>query len=223
MTDRQTVKRLATAIAAGGVFAIAPVAIPAASAQPADCPNYAVQATTTTSITVSPSTPAVGDAFTATASVLTSGGVPVNGGVVTFTYAGQTARDVVNAGQASATFTAEQGRFTLSANYAGQCLAGGAAVDPSTDTQPIVAGVEAFGGNGGGNGSSSSGNGGGAARPAATIAGVSGGSGSGSSSTVGGLASTGVDSQTELYGLLGLGLVTVGGLTLLVHRRRVQG
>lgn len=227
MTDRQTVKRLATAIAAGGVFAIAPVAIPAASAQPADCPNYAVQATTTTSITVSPSSPTVGDAFTATASVLTSGGVPVNGGVVTFTYAGQTARDVVNAGQASATFTAEQGRFTLSANYAGQCLAGGAAIDPSTDAQPIVAGVEAFGGNGGGNGSGAgngsggSGNGGGAARPAATIAGVSGGSGSGSS--VGGLASTGVDSQTELYGLLGLGLVTVGGLTLLVHRRRVQG
>ena len=134
---------------------------------------------------------------------------------------------MVNAGEASATFTAEQGRFALSANYAGQCLNGGAAIDPSADTQPIVAGVEAFGGNGGGNGSGAgngsggSGNGGGAARPAATIAGVSGGSGSGS--TVGGLASTGIDSQTELYGLLGLGLVTVGGLTLLVHRRRVQG
>ena len=219
MTDRQTVKRLATAIAAGGVFAIAPVAIPAASAQPADCPNYSVQATTTTSVSVSPANPTVGDAFTATASVLTSGGVPVNGGVVTFTYAGQTARDVVNAGEASATFTAEQGRFALSANYAGQCLNGGAAIDPSTDTQPIVAGVEAFGGNGGGNGSAGSGNGGGAARPAATIAGVTG---SGSGSNVGGLASTGIDSQTELYGLLGLGLVTVGGLTLLVHRRRVQ-
>jgi LPXTG-motif cell wall-anchored protein len=40
---------------------------------------------------------------------------------------------------------------------------------------------------------------------------------------VAGLAATGADSQTELFGVLGLGLVTVGGLTLLVRRRRVQG
>jgi LPXTG-motif cell wall-anchored protein len=222
MTDRQTVKRLATAIAAGGVFAIAPVAIPAASAAPADCPAYAVEATTTTSLSVSPANPTVGDAFTATATVLTSGGVPVTGGVVNFSYAGQTASDTVENGTASATFTAEQGRFALSAEYAGQCLAGGSSIDPSTDTQPIVAGVEASAGNGGGgNGGGGNGGGGGAARPGATIGGVTGSGGSGS--TVGGLASTGVDTQTELYGLLGLGLVTVGGLTLMVHRRRVQG
>jgi LPXTG-motif cell wall-anchored protein len=211
MTDRQTVKRLATAIAAGGVFAIAPVAIPAATAAPAACPDYSVQATTDTSLSVSPANPTVGDAFTATATVLTSGGVPVNGGTVNFSYAGQTAKDVVRNGTASATFTAEEGRFALTASFAGQCLAGGSSIDPSTDTQPIVAGVEAFAGNGGG----------GAARPGASIGGVTGSGGSGS--TVGGLASTGLDNQTELYGALGLGLLTVGGLTLMVHRRRVQG
>jgi LPXTG-motif cell wall-anchored protein len=210
MTDRQTVKRLATAIAAGGVFAIAPVAIPAASAAPAACPNYSVAGTTTTSLSISPANPNVGDAFTATASVLTSGSKPVDGGVVSFSYAGQTAQDAVQNGEASATFTAEQGRFVLSARYAGNCFDDQTSIDPSTDTQPIVAGVEA-----------SAGNGGGAARPGATIGGVTGSGGSGSA--VGGLANTGVDSQTELYGLLGLGLVTVGGLTLMVHRRRVQG
>jgi LPXTG-motif cell wall-anchored protein len=214
MTYRPTVKRFATAIAAGGVLAIAPVAIPAASAAPADCPNYTVTATTTTSLSISPANPTVGDAFTATASVLTSGGVPVDGGTVDFSYAGQTASDAVQNGTATATFTAEQGRFTLSAAYTGDCLKGGSAIDPSADTQAIVAGVEASaGGNGSGNG--------GAARPGAAIGGVTGSGGSGSST--GGLAATGVDTQTELYGLLGLGLVTVGGLTLMVHRRRVQG
>jgi LPXTG-motif cell wall-anchored protein len=177
-----------------------------------------VQATTDTSLSVSPANPTVGDAFTATATVLTSGGVPVNGGNVHFTYASQEATDVVRNGTATATFTAEEGRFALTAHFAGQCLAGGSSIDPSTDTQPIVAGVEA---------SAGSGNGGGAARPGASIGGVTGsggsGSGSGSGSTVGGLASTGLDNQTELYGALGLGLLTVGGLTLMVHRRRVQG
>ena len=69
---------------------------------------------------------------------------------------------------------------------------------------PIVAGVEASRGGGNGNGD---------------VAGVSGSGGGGS---VAGLAATGVDSQTELFGLLGLGMVTVGGLSLLVHRRRAQ-
>jgi LPXTG-motif cell wall-anchored protein len=129
--------------------------------------------------------------------------------VVNFSYAGQTASDVVENGTATATFDAEEGRFALEATYEGQCLAGGSSIDPSTDTQAIVAGVEAgIGGNGG------------AARPGASIGGVTG---SGSGGTTGGLASTGVDTQTELFGLLGVGLVTVGGLTLMVHRRRVQG
>jgi len=225
MTHRQTVKRLATAMAAGGVLAIAPVAIPAASAAPADCVNYPVPTPTTILLSVSPANPGVGDPFTTTVSVLTAG-EPVDGGNVIFTYAGQTRTVPVNAGTASATFIAEEGRFALSARYVGQCLDDGTAIDPGTDTQPMVAGVAAFGGGNGGGGNGGSHNVG-AARPGATIGGVSGVSGgsggSGSGSTAGTLASTGVDSQTELYGLLGLGLVTVGGLTLMVHRRRVQG
>jgi len=225
MTHRQTVKRLATAIAAGGVLAIAPVAIPAATAAPADCPGYQVSQTATILLSVSPANPGVGDPFTTTVSVLT-GGVPVPGGKVIFNYGTQPAQTKpVRAGTASATFIAENGAFALSARYVGDCLEDGTAIDPTTETQPIVAGVAAFGG--GGNGGSHNV---GAARPGATIGGVggvggvSGGSGStGSGSTAGTLASTGVDSQTELYGLLGLGLVTVGGLTLMVHRRRVQG
>jgi LPXTG-motif cell wall-anchored protein len=134
--------------------------------------------------------------------------VPAEGGTVNFSYAGQTASDTVSGGTASATFNAEEGSFGLEGRYTGQCLAGEFAIDPSVDTQAVVAGVEA-----------SAGGNGGAARPGATIGGVTG-SGGGAS---GGLASTGVDSQTELYGLLGVGLVTVGGLTLMVHRRRVQG
>lgn len=211
MTDRQTVKRLATAIAAGGVFAIAPVAIPAASAAPADCPGYAVNVITSTDLSISPANPDVGETFTATLTVL-AGGQPVNGGTVNFVYNGLEKTDTVKNGTASTTFDAAGGSFEVRARFAGQCFDNGTAFDPSTDTQPIVAGVEAFAG---------SGNGGGAARPGATLSGVSGSGGSGSA--VGGLASTGLDNQTELYGLLGLGLVTVGGLTLMVHRRRVQG
>ena len=53
--------------------------------------------------------------------------------------------------------------------------------------------------------------------------GIAGDSASSGGGTVAGLAATGADSQTELFGVLGLGMVTVGGLTLAVRRRRVQG
>ena len=79
-------------------------------------------------------------------------------------------------------------------------------MDSSSDG--FVLGVEASSGNGNGNG-----------RSGTNLAGVGAGSGSGSS---GGLAATGVDTQTELLGAVGLGLLTVGGLSLVVHRRRVQ-
>jgi hypothetical protein len=92
------------------------------------------------------------------------------------------------------------------------------AIDPSSDSQ--VLGVEAFGGNGNGNGGGNGGGNAGAPRAGTTIGGVSGSSSTGS--TTGGLAGTGLDTQTELYGILGAGLVAVGGLTLMVHRRRVQ-
>jgi LPXTG-motif cell wall-anchored protein len=223
MNNRSHFKRLAAAAAAGGVVALAPVAMPAANAAPPGaCQDYQSFVTTTTTLSISPANPDAGDAFTATASV-TADGEAAQEGSVDFTYAGQTGSDEVDAGQASVTFTAVDGSNPLTAVYSGLCSAdvldtstytglcsGGADVlGTSSDSQPVVLGVE---GSAGGNG--------GAARPGATIGGVTGGSGGSSS---GGLASTGVDSQTELYGLLGVGLVTVGGLTLMVHRRRVQG
>jgi len=109
----------------------------------------------------------------------------------------------VSGGSASASFTAQRGRTPISASFSGECLAGSVANGTSSDRTPIVAGVEASRGNGGGN---------------SGVAGVSGSGGG----NVAGLAATGVDSQTELFGLLGLGMVTVGGLSLLVHRRRVR-
>ena len=211
MNNPSHIKRLAAAVAAGGVVALAPVAMPAANAAPpVACPEYQGFVTTSTTLSVSPANPGVGDAFTVTATVRADG-VPADGGTVDFSYAGQTESDTVEAGQASVEFTAVQGSNTVTGTYTGLCSGGADVLGTSADSQPIVAGVEA-----------SAGGNGGAARPGANIGGVTGGTG-GSGSTSGGLASTGVDSQTELYGLLGIGLVTVGGLTLMVHRRRVQG
>jgi LPXTG-motif cell wall-anchored protein len=213
MNNPSHLKRLAAAVAAGGVVALAPVAMPAANAAPpVACPEYQGFVTTTTTLSVSPANPGAGDAFTVTATVRADG-VPANGGTVDFSYAdgAQTDSDVVVAGVASTTFTAVPGTSTVTGTYTGLCSGGADVLGTSADSAPVVAGVEAgAGGNGG------------APRPGANIGGVTGGTG-GSGSTSGGLASTGVDSQTELYGLLGVGLVTVGGLTLMVHRRRVQG
>ena len=203
----QSIKRITAAGFAGSLLAIAPVALPAADAAPATgCRQYAVQSTTTTTLSVSPEGPYnVGQSFTATATVTVDGtGAPAQGGDVTFKYGSVSKTVAVSGGSASASFTAKRGRTPISASFSGECLAGSVANGTSSDRTPIVAGVEAS--RGGGNGNSG-------------VAGVSGSGGG----NVAGLAATGVDSQTELVGLLGLGMVTVGGLSLLVHRRRVQG
>ena len=202
----QSIKRITAAGFAGSLLAIAPVALPAADAAPATgCRQYAVQSTTTTTLSVSPKGPySVGQSFTATATVTVDGtGQPAQGGEVVFKYGSVTKTVPVSGGSASASFTAKRGSTPISASFSGECLAGSVANGTSSDRTPIVAGVEASRGNGGGN---------------SGVAGVSGSGGG----NVGGLAATGVDSQTELFGLLGLGMVTVGGLSLLVHRRRVQ-
>jgi phage terminase large subunit-like protein len=201
-----TIKRLAAATFVGGALTLAPIAMPAANAAPADCPNYAVTMTTQTSVSVSPSNLNPGQTFTATATVTTAGGVPVTGGSVEFQYRGieKTDSTVGAGGTFSVTFTARKGRSPVVARFEGQCLAGSVASGESRDSAPVIAGVEASAGGG-------SGNGGGAG-----IGGVSGGS------TIGGLAGTGMDTQTQLFGLLGVGMVTVGGLSLMVHRRRTQ-
>ena len=205
----QSIKRITAAGFAGSLLAIAPVALPAADAAPATgCRQYAVQSTTTTTLSVSPAGPySVGQAFTATATVTVDGtGQPAGGGEVVFKYGTASKTVAVSGGSASASFTAKRGRTPISASFSGECLAGSVANGTSSDRTPIVAGVEASRGGGNGNGNS----------------GVAGVSGSGGGGNVAGLAATGVDSQTELFGLLGLGMVTVGGLSLLVHRRRVQ-
>lgn len=203
----QSIKRITAAGFAGSLLAIAPVALPAADAAPATgCRQYAVQSTTTTTLSVSPAGPySVGQTFTATATVTIDGtGQPAQGGEVVFKYGSASKTQTVAGGSASASFTAKRGRTPISATFSGECLAGSVANGTSSDRTPIVAGVEASRGDGNGNG------------------GAAGGSGSGGGGNVAGLAATGVDSQTELFGVLGLGMVTVGGLSLLVRRRRVQ-
>jgi hypothetical protein len=203
----QSIKRITAAGFAGSLIAIAPVALPAADAAPATgCRQYAVQSTTTTTLSVSPAGPhSVGQSFTATATVTVDAtGQPAQSGQVVFRYATASKTVAVAGGSASASFTAKRGRTPISASFSGECLAGSIANGTSSDRMPIVAGVEASRGGGNGNG------------------GIAGVSGSGGGGNVAGLAATGVASQTELFGLLGLGMVTVGGLSLLVHRRRVQ-
>lgn len=193
-----TAKRIVAATFVGGIVALSPIVAPAANAAPPQgCEEYQGAITTRTTVTISPSRGLeAGDSFTATANV-TASGVPVSGGTVTFTYAGDSQSDTVVGGSASAGFTAVEGRSNVVATYSGICP-GGAGTDvlgSSATRAPVVAGVEA------GVGGTGAGNGGG---------------------NVGGLAATGLDNQTELFGLLGAGMVAVGGLTLLVHRRRVQ-
>lgn len=201
---KDKLRRVTGGGAAVAVMTLSPMALtaPAHAAPPPDCPAYAVSATTETSVSVSPDEVDPGQTFTATATVTTDG-QPVTGGEVRFKYAKQSSGPVaVVGGQASADFTAKRGRIQLFANYTGQCLANSAAVGTSRDRATVVAGVEAFRGE--------NGNAGGANRPGA-LAGVSGGAGA--------LPGTGSDSQTELLGLLGLGLLGTGAITLAVRRR----
>jgi LPXTG-motif cell wall-anchored protein len=217
-----TAKRITVAGFAGSLLAIAPVALPAADAAPATgCRQYAVASTTTTTLSLSPQGPyGIGQGFTATATVkVDATGTAPSSGDVTFKYGSSSKTVAVSGGTASATFTAKNGRTQISATFSGECLGNSIANGTSSDRTAVVAGVEASRGKGGlsttGGTGGTGGNGGDSG-----IAGVSASSGGG---TVAGLAATGADSQTELFGVLGLGLVTVGGLTLLVRRRRVQG
>ena len=194
-----TAKRIVAATFVGGIVALSPIVAPAANAAPpVGCEEYQGAITTQTTVTISPSSGLEpGDSFTATANV-TASDVPVSGGTVEFTYASQSDSGSVIGGSASAVFTAVEGRNTVVATYSGVCPGGADVLGSSASRVPVVAGVEATAG-GSGNG------------------GVSG-----DDAGVGGLAATGLNNQTELFGLLGAGMVAVGGLTLLVHRRRVQ-
>jgi hypothetical protein len=192
------------AVLLGGLLVAGTVLVaPAANAapnSPGACPSYAVTASTNTQLTISPRQPDAGQNFTATASVK-SGGVPVTGGTVTFTFNGVSkTRNVVN-GTASVTFhvPSSGGHFSVGASYSGQCLANSVATGTSSSRKAIVAGVSASRGHGG-----------------------NGGNVAGTGAGIGGLAATGASGQTELLGVLGAGMVVVGGLALAVRRRRVN-
>jgi LPXTG-motif cell wall-anchored protein len=209
-----TAKRVVAATFVGGIVALSPVVAPAANAAPVGCADYIGALTTTTTLTIAPSSGlAVGDTFTATANVTIAGGAPAFPGTVTFTY-NNVSKDapVLPSGDTeTVSFQAVQGTNPVTATYQGVCPGGAAEVlGSSTTSVPVVAGVEANGGGNGGNGNGGNG----------SVGGISGGTTGGG--TVGGLAATGMDSQTELYALLGAGMVAVGGLTLVVRRRRVE-
>jgi hypothetical protein len=228
-------KRLAAASLAGGALAVSPIMLPAASAvdgqPPAECADYESPATSSTTVSIEPSEPEAGDTFTATAEVLVAG-APAQSGTVTFTFNGN-AKDVdVVDGIAQAEFTVPTsgGNFEVLASFDGICVtgAGATAANGSSDSAGFVAGVEDTSGgddsNGGSTGGTSTGGTTGTttgSNRAGTSAGVNGVTGDTGSST-GSLGGTGVDTQTELYALIGLGLVAVGGMSLMVHRRRVQ-
>ena len=97
----------------------------------------------------------------------------------------------------------------MGASYSGVCVLGTEATATDSSGDNLVLGVEASAGNGTRN-------------RAGTSAGLSGVVSGDSGSGTGGLGGTGVDAQTELYALLGAGMVAVGGLTLLARRRRLQ-
>ena len=201
----QFARRIAAIIFGGGLLLASSMLLaPAANAAPvsgaAKCP-YNAPITTTTTLKLSPSSVAKGQSFTATATVTASAG-PVPTGTVVFTYGGHTKTGTLVGGKASVTFKATTSG-AVRAVYQGLCAGGQAAVGSSV-SGPVVLGISGSRGHGGGSGNGGSG----------TVAGTSAG--------IGGLAATGVNSQTELLGALGAGLVVVGGLALIVHRRRVE-
>ncbi len=201
MLGTKSLKRFAAAALTGGALVLSPVMMPAASAAP-NCPTYASTISTTTTLSVNPGNPSSGQSFTATATVTNDAtGGPVSGGTVAFKYKNQRATVDVVGGSASTTFTAGPGAGRISASYSGVCVNGVAAVDSSSDA--FVLGVESNNGNNGNN------------RPGSSVSG-------GSNVRGGGLANTGLDNATELFAGLGLGLLALGGASLIIHRRRVQ-
>ena len=229
MNTRTHAARLAAVVAAGGVLTLTQLAVaPAANAVPGidePCPNYASAAASAVTVTISPNPASAGQTVTVTANVTTMGNPVLLGSVIFGIGYGQSG-DALNggqpvpvvAGQASTSFTFDGRPGTVTATYLGVCAGPVDAIASSQGSDVLgVSGGNGGGGNGGG------GNGGGGANGGGNGGVVSGtGTGTTTGTNNGVLAATGVDSQTELYALLGLGLVSVGGLSLMVHRRRQQ-
>ena len=193
--------RIAAATFGGGLLAASLLVAPAANAVPGvdePCGTYSDGITTTTVLSIDPDPAVQGETFTATADVTVSEGAAA--GSVTFSYGGSDQTVPLtptgaSTGTASADFTAGSDT-TITATYNGVCVGQVTPVNSSSD----ILGIYAVAGGGG-----------------------DGGDGGDGGSNLGGLADTGLDTRTELMGLLGVGLLAVGGLTLMVHRRRVEG
>jgi hypothetical protein len=83
-----TISRAVTAGFVGALFTLAPLAVTSANAAPpAHCPTYPNQVTTSITVTTTPTSPSVGQTFTASATVVADN-APVGTGTVTFSYAG---------------------------------------------------------------------------------------------------------------------------------------
>ena len=197
-----TAKRIVAATFVGGIVALSPVVVaPAANAAPVGVPPTAVQRCRHHHDDADAEPEHRGprrDVHGDRQGHREPAGAPVPTGTVVFKYKGTTKTATLSGGTASVTFTSQRtGR--RGGDLLRACAPG--ASPPSAPAPPArsswVKRPRAAAGNGNGG-----------------VAGTSAG--------IGGLAATGLDNQTELFGVLGAGMVTVGGLALLVHRRRVQ-
>lgn len=210
-------KRLASALVAAGVFAIAQFGAPSlATAAP-----YPPSVVTSTELTLDKTTVNQGESNTAHVKVSSGAGTPT--GTVTFKVAGRQATVTLGPdGTASwdlPTDLPPGATYNVTARYNGAGV-----YKPSSDSARVtvenkrgngqVKGSEGSqGGNNGGAGGTGE-NGGGKGRTAPTTGGLVG------EDTSGGLPGVGSDAGTMLYGLGGLVLLVAGGFALALNRRR---
>lgn len=191
--------RISAALALFGLLAVMQLFVPSA----ANAAEYGAPVPTQTVIS--------GQGRVATVTVSADAGTPT--GTVTLTVAGRTYTLTLKGGKASQQLPVnlERGNYVVTARYPGNDN-GQVEYLPSSDTETYyvrpygqVLGVEAY-----------------RALQAAHGANRSGVSGvdTVNDAQVGGLAATGTSTQTELLGLLGLGLVAAGGASIAVARRR---
>ena len=209
-------KRLASALVAAGVFAIAQFGAPGlATAAP-----YPPSVVTSTDLTLQHDTVQEGQSNKAYAKVSSGSGTPT--GTVTFTVAGHQSTVALKP-NGTATFNmptdlAPGKTYKVAAHYNGDGV-----YKESSDTAYVtvekkrgngqVKGSEGSqsGNNGGAGGTGENGGGKGRTAPTTGIVGED---------TSGGLPGVGSDSGTMLYGLGGLVLLGAGGFALALNRRR---
>lgn len=218
-------KPLLSAIAVGGVLAVAQVSGPGlVTASPAitTVADYPAGVVTNTDLQLDKSRVAAGESNTARVTVSSGAGAPK--GTVTFKVGGHQ-KTVVLSSSGTASYTMpidlQAGRtYKVTASFNG-----GGAWRPSSDSAYVTVagkrggksnskGAHAAGGSSS-NGSGSAGHGKGRAAPTT-------GGGTVAGEQTGGLPLVGSDASTTIYGLGGLVLLGAGGFVLVMHRRRSQ-